>query len=86
MISRRGHLELMNRLKTDACAIISYQRQDNIPVPAGRLERELRDLEGVKEVTINHLTATVKIRYDPRLVTVERIRSILKKFRSRKRH
>jgi copper chaperone CopZ len=49
---------------------------------SGRIERGLRQTEGIKEVTINPLTHTISIRYDPNEVTVKQIRSILKKLHS----
>jgi len=31
-------------------------------------------MKGIKEVTINYVRHTVKIRYDPSIVTIEKIR------------
>jgi copper chaperone CopZ len=36
-------------------------------------------MKGVKEVTVNPVTDTVKISYDPSIVTIEKIRTFLKK-------
>lgn len=46
--------------------------------PSAKMETQLRKLKGIKEVTINYVSHTVKIRYDPSIVTIERIRALLK--------
>jgi len=48
-------------------------------IPSGQVETRLRKLKGVKEVTVNHVSHTVKIRYDPSIVTIERIRTLINK-------
>jgi hypothetical protein len=35
-------------------------------------------LEGIKEIIINPLSHTVKIRYDPRVVSADKMRFVLK--------
>lgn len=47
-------------------------------LPAEQIETGLRKMEGIKEVRINHVSHTVKIRYDPSIVTIEKIRTVLK--------
>jgi len=69
------------RLNSDACVILSYFGPE-IPIPSGKIEEELRKLNGIKEITINHLTHTVKIRYDPKVITEEKMRSIIKRLAS----
>lgn len=49
---------------------------------SGRIERGLRKIEGIKEVTINPFTHNVKVHYDPNRVTVKKIRVILKTLHS----
>lgn len=75
----------LERLKSEAHIILSYLTPGHV-IPSGKLERQLRKLKGVREITINHLSHTVKIRYDPHLVTAEKMRSILKKLGSRSEH
>ena len=48
-------------------------------IPPGRIKTCLRKLKGIKEVAINHVTHTVKIRYDPSIVTIEKIRASLRR-------
>jgi copper chaperone CopZ len=74
-----------DHLKSEANAILSYLRP-GVVIPSGKLERQLHKLEGIKEVAINHLSHTVKIRYDPTVVTAETLRSVLKKLSSRGEH
>jgi copper chaperone CopZ len=49
---------------------------------SGRVEKQLRKTEGVREVTINPLTHNITIGYDPNKLTVKEIRSILKRLHS----
>jgi len=65
-------------MKSDAYAILSLLRPEN-PIPSGKIERQLRKLRGVKEITINPITHTVKIRYDPHVMTDEKMRSFIRK-------
>ncbi|MGP8069377.1 MAG: heavy-metal-associated domain-containing protein [Candidatus Bathyarchaeia archaeon] len=65
-------------LKAEAHAILSCLRLGML-IPSGQVETRLRKMKGVKEVTVNHVSHTVKIRYDPRIVTIERIRALFKK-------
>jgi hypothetical protein len=65
-------------LKSEAHTILSYLRP-SLPIASGKIERRLRKLKGIRKITINHLSQTVKISYDPNAVTVEKIRSLLKK-------
>ena len=46
--------------------------------PPGQIEAQLRKMKGIKEVKINHVSHTVKIHYDPSVVTIEKIRTVLK--------
>jgi hypothetical protein len=68
-------------LKSEAHAILSYLRLD-MRIPSGQIETQLRKLKGIKDVTTNHVSHAVKIRYDPRIVTIEEIRTVLKNTRS----
>ena len=52
---------------------------------SGRVERGLRQTEGIKEANVNPLTHNIEIRYDPNKVTVKEIRSVLKKLHSGRR-
>jgi len=65
-------------LKAEAHAILSYLRPGML-IPPGQIETELRKMEGIKEVAINVVSHTVKIRYDPSIVTIEKIRTFLRK-------
>jgi len=49
---------------------------------SGRIEKGLRNIEGVNEVTINPLTHNIRIDYDPSKLTLRKIHSILKKLHS----
>lgn len=53
-----------------------------LSIPAGIAERELRELKGVNEVSINHLTHMVHANYDPTKTTSDKIRALLNKLRS----
>lgn len=64
-------------MNSDAYAILSFLRPEN-PIPSGKIERRLRKLKGVKEITINPISHTVKIRYDPHLMTAEKMRSAIR--------
>ena len=44
-----------------------------------KIERQLLKLKGVKEITINPISHTVKIRYDPHVMTAEKMRSAIRK-------
>lgn len=72
-------------LKSEGLAILSYFKPGRF-IPSGKVERQLRKLEGIKEVTIPPLSHMVKIRYDPSVVTVEKMRSIVQKLGSRREH
>jgi copper chaperone CopZ len=63
-------------LKAEGRAILSCLRLGMLP--AGQIRSRLRKMEGIKEVRINHVSHTVKIRYDPSIVTIEKIRTVLK--------
>ena len=65
-------------MKSDAYAILSLLRPEN-PIPSGKIERQLRKLRGVKETTINPISHTVKIRYDPHIMTAEKMRSFIRR-------
>jgi len=74
--------------------VILQQNDDNKPhadgilyltsreTPSGIIERALRTLKGVKNVSINHLAGTVWIAYDPTKITSREIRDFLKELRS----
>jgi copper chaperone CopZ len=68
--------------KPEAHAILSYFKP-GLMIPSGKLERELRKLHGINKIVINHLSHTVKIRYDPSVVTEQKIRAVLKRLGSR---
>jgi len=72
------HMKPEDRLNSDACAILSLLRPEN-PIPSGKIERQLLKLKGVKEITINPISHTVKIRYDPHVMTAEKMRSAIRK-------
>ena len=67
-----------SELKAEARAILSYLRLD-MSSPPRQIETRLRKMKGIKEVTINLVSHTVKIRYDPNIVTIEKIRAFLRK-------
>ena len=67
-----------DELKAEAHAILSYLRLGT-RIPSGKMEARLRKMKGVKEVTVNLVSHTVKIRYDPSIVTIEKIRTFLRK-------
>ena len=64
-------------LKAEAHAILSYLRLGML-IPSGQVETRLRKIKGIKDVTVNHVSHTVKVRYDPSIVTIEKIRTLLK--------
>lgn len=39
------------------------------------IERKLKTFEGIKKVTVNYVTDTLLLDYDPRTVTIDAIRS-----------
>jgi cation transport ATPase len=53
-----------------------------LSIPAGIAESELRTLEGVDEVSINHLKHTVHVTYDPTKTSSDKIHALLKKLGS----
>jgi copper chaperone CopZ len=63
-------------LKAEGRAILSHLRLGTLP--AGQIEKRLRKMKGIKEATVNLASHTVKIRYDPNIVTIEKIRTVLK--------
>ena len=63
--------------KAEAHAILSCLRLGML-IPSGQVATRLRKMKGVKEVTVNHVSHTVKIRYDPTIVTIESIRTLFK--------
>ena len=56
----------------------SYHRL-RMSIASGQVETGFRKMKGIKEVTVNHATHTVKIRYDPSIVTIEKIHTLLRK-------
>jgi len=52
------------------------------------IERKLRKVSGIKNVTVNYVTDTVLVNYDPGRVTTEDIRAFMKKlgYDSAERH
>jgi copper chaperone CopZ len=75
---RPQQTEPKGELKAEAHAILSYLRLDML-IPPGQIETQLRKMKGIEEVTINHVSHTIKIRYDPSIVTIEKIRTFLRK-------
>jgi len=63
------------RSKSEAQAILSYSHAIN----SGMVEKQLRKLGGIKEIMTNPVSYRVRIRYDPRVLTTETVRSLLKK-------
>jgi len=63
--------------KAEALVVLSFH-EDRSKIISGMLERRLRKLKGVKEIFVNHSSRTVRIHYDPRAVSLEKIRSVLK--------
>jgi copper chaperone CopZ len=55
---------------------------------SGIIERKLRKVSGIKNVTVNYVTDTVLVNYDPGRVTTEDIRAFMKKlgYDSAERH
>lgn len=43
------------------------------------IERKLKKLAGIKNVTVNYVTDTVFVGYDPRLLSTEQIRASIRK-------
>lgn len=66
-----------DRLKSEGLAVLSSLKASH-EISFRVLERQLRKLKGVKEIIINPISRTIKIRYDPRVVSVDKMRSILK--------
>lgn len=64
-------------LKSEALAVLSFLKAGH-EIPSRMLERQLRKLGGIKEIIINPISRTVKIRYDPRVVSADKMRSVLK--------
>jgi len=71
------HKELIQekRAKSEALAVMSLPHA----IPPGILERQIRKLGEIKEIVINPISHTVKVRYDPRVVSAEKVRVVLKK-------
>ena len=65
------------RLKSEGLAVLSFLKNDH-EISSRMLERQLRKLKGIKEIIINPISRTVKIRYDPRVVSADKMRSVLK--------
>jgi copper chaperone CopZ len=65
-------------LKPEAQAVLSYLRAGH-EISSDVIERELRKLGGIKEIVINPVSYVVKIYYDPRVISAEKMRSVLKK-------
>jgi len=66
------------RSKSDALAVLSFPKIGH-EIPSRMLERQLRKLEGINEIIINPISRTVKVSYDPRVVSADKMRSVLKK-------
>jgi copper chaperone CopZ len=49
-----------------------------LTVPAGTAQRKLHTLPGINEISVNHLTHTVRVSYDPTKITSDKIRHLLK--------
>ena len=67
-----------SELKAEAHAILSYVRF-RVPLPSGLIETRLRKMKGIKEVTVNHVSHTFSISYDPSIVTIEKIRTLFRR-------
>jgi copper chaperone CopZ len=65
-------------LKPEAQAVLSYLRVGH-EISSDVIERELRKLGGIKEIVINPVNYVVKIQYDPRAISAEKMRTVLKK-------
>ncbi len=66
------------RLKSEALAVLSFVKAGH-EIPSRMLESQLRKLEGIKEIIINPISRTVKIRYDQSLVSADKMRAVIKK-------
>ena len=66
------------RLKSDGLTVLSYLKPGH-EISSRMLERQLRKLEGINEIIINPISRTVKVSYDPRVVSADKMRSVLKK-------
>jgi hypothetical protein len=51
-------------------------------MPSGKLERQLRKLDGTKEITMNYFSHTAKKHYYPSVEKAGNIRCVLKKLGS----
>jgi hypothetical protein len=66
------------RLKSEALAVLSFLKAGH-EIPSRMLERQLQKLGGIKEVMINPISRTVRIRYDQRVVSADKMRSVIEK-------
>ena len=66
------------RLKSEGLAVLFSPKADH-EISSRMLEHQLRKLEGIKEIIISPISSMVKIRYDPRVVSADKMRSVLKK-------
>ena len=62
--------------RTEENAILSLSC---LPIPFGIVERELQTLKGVNRVSLNLLSHTVKVSYDPNQTSSDEIRAFLKR-------
>jgi len=83
MVQKTSVNSSKNLSRTEAQTIL-FCPSSKYHVP-GVVERGLRKTKGVKEVTINAITHSAKIRYDPNKVTLKELRSVLKKLHSNRR-
>jgi copper chaperone CopZ len=78
MVERTHREGTKKPLKPEAQAVLSYLRAGH-EISSDVIERELRKLGGIKEIVINPVNYVVKIHYDPRAISAEKMRSVLKK-------
>ena len=64
-------------LKSEGLVVLSSLNAGH-EITSGIIERQLRKLKGIREIITNPVSCTVKIRYDPRVVSADKMRSILK--------
>ena len=62
--------------KATAKAIYSLAALDRIP--SEKIERELRKIDGITSTSVNYVTGTISIEYDPHALTPEEIRMRVK--------
>jgi hypothetical protein len=81
MLQRTQRSKSTDRWKAEVHAILSYP-QPSLVMPSGKLERQLRKLDGTKEITMNYFSHTAKKHYYPSVEKAGNIRCVLKKLGS----